>query len=75
MPEKANIYRHFKDFCTSNKNSPGIELLEKAIDYGINEYGFDADSWVFELVDGIIGDNYPVPDRMLLRIRKSFIIT
>ena len=71
MPEKANIYRHFKDFCNSNKNSPGIELLEKAIDYGINEYGFDADSWVFELVDGIIGDNYTVQDRMLLRIEKG----
>ena len=27
---------------------------------------FDADAFVHELVDSIIGDNYPVPDRMLV---------
>ena len=27
--------------------------------------GFNADNWIYELVDGIIGDNYPAPDRML----------
>ena len=70
MPEKPNIYKRFKAFCNSNTNAPGIELLEEAVDYGIREYGFDSDSWVFELVDGIIGDNYPVPDRMLLRVEK-----
>ncbi len=30
------------------------------------KFGFDADSFVHELVDSIIGDNYPVPDRMLV---------
>jgi aspartate 4-decarboxylase len=30
------------------------------------EFGFDADRFVHELVDSIIGDNYPVPDRMLV---------
>ena len=70
MPEKPNIYKRFKAFCNSNTNAPGIELLEEAVDYGIREYGFDSDSWVFELVDGIIGDNYPVPNRMLLRVEK-----
>ena len=30
------------------------------------KFGFDADAFVHELVDSIIGDNYPVPDRMLV---------
>ena len=33
---------------------------------GGEEFRFDADAFVHELVDSIIGDNYPVPDRMLV---------
>ncbi len=29
-------------------------------------FGFEPDAFVHELVDSIIGDNYPVPDRMLV---------
>ena len=32
--------------------------------------GFDADAFVYELTDSIIGDNYPVPDRMLVHAEK-----
>ena len=32
--------------------------------------GFDADAFVFELTDSIIGDNYPVPDRMLVHAEQ-----
>ncbi len=32
----------------------------------MQRFGFDADAFVHELVDSIIGDNYPVPDRMLV---------
>ena len=28
------------------------------------------DEYIYELTDGIIGDNYPVPDRMLIHIEK-----
>ena len=38
----------------------------RAIDYGVGTLGFDADRFVHELTDGIVGDNYPVPDRMLV---------
>ena len=30
------------------------------------QFGFEPDKFVHELVDSIIGDNYPVPDRMLV---------
>lgn len=70
MPEKPGIYDRFKTYYNEHKDAEGIELLDKIIDYGIEKHDFDPDAWVFELVDGIIGDNYPVPGRMLIRIEK-----
>ena len=40
-------------------------------------FGFDRDAFVHELVDSIIGDNYPVPDRMLVhneRIVREYLM-
>jgi len=36
------------------------------VQFAVKTFGFDADAFVHELVDSIIGDNYPVPDRMLV---------
>jgi aspartate 4-decarboxylase len=70
MPEKKGIAERFNNFLEKNKDMPGIILLKGIIDYGIKNQGFDADEWIFELADGIIGDNYPEPDRMLIHIEK-----
>ncbi|WP_238900986.1 aspartate 4-decarboxylase [Clostridium sp. YIM B02500] len=70
MPKKEGIAERLYNFLDKNKEMPGIELLRRIIDYGIKNQGFDADSWIFELTDSIIGDNYPVPDRMLIHIEK-----
>ena len=34
--------------------------------FAVKTFGFEPDAFVHELVDSIIGDNYPVPDRMLV---------
>ncbi|MDW8802626.1 aspartate 4-decarboxylase [Clostridium sp. A1-XYC3] len=70
MPQKKGIADRLKAYLEKHHGEPGIELLEKIINYGISHKGFDPDSWVHELADGIIGDNYPVPDRMLVHIEK-----
>ncbi|MGL5823130.1 MAG: aspartate 4-decarboxylase [Sarcina sp.] len=70
MPSKLGIYARFKDFVSTNKTLPGIELLEQIIEYGIKEKNFDKDEFVHELTDAIIGDNYPFPDRMLRHIES-----
>ncbi len=36
------------------------------VHFAIAKFGFTPDAFVHELVDSIIGDNYPVPDRMLV---------
>ena len=70
MIQKNGIYQRLTEFISENHSLPGIELLNEIINYGINTLGFKEDDWVFELTDGIIGDNYPFPDRILIHIEK-----
>ncbi len=70
MPKKQGISKRFYDYINQNKNMPGVSLLKKIIDYGINKLNFNGDEFVYELADAIIGDNYPFPDRMLPHIEK-----
>ncbi|MET7391609.1 bifunctional aspartate transaminase/aspartate 4-decarboxylase [Streptomyces sp. NPDC005529] len=65
MPEKRGAYERFDTFVRRHPDLPGIELLAQCVQHGIQRFGFDKDDWVHELADGITGDNYPVPDRML----------
>ncbi|WP_097025953.1 aspartate 4-decarboxylase [Clostridium peptidivorans] len=70
MPQTEELYTRFKSYISSHKNSPGIELLDNIVDYGIEHLKFNPDDFLYELADGIIGDNYPVPDRMLIHTEK-----
>lgn len=70
MPSKEGIAERFTEFARKNQDAPGIELLSRMIDYGTTVKGFNPDEWVFELADGIIGDNYPQPDRMLRHVES-----
>ena len=68
MPRKEGIAVRFREYVKNNPDAPGIELLWKMINYGVTVKCFNADDWIYELVDGIIGDNYPHPDRMLRHV-------
>lgn len=70
MPQKQGIYHRFLTYVKNHPKAPGMNLLAEIVEYGIQEHHFHPDEWVFELVDGIIGDNYPVPDRMLIHIEQ-----
>ncbi|CCH30924.1 bifunctional aspartate transaminase/aspartate 4-decarboxylase [Actinosynnema sp. NPDC047251] len=65
MPAKAGIADRFAAFVKAHPDLPGIDLLERSVRLGTERFGFDPDSWVHELTDGITADNYPTPDRML----------
>ena len=45
-------------------------MLSAMVPWATGKFGFNADEFVHELVDSIIGDNYPVPDRMLVHNEK-----
>jgi aspartate 4-decarboxylase len=56
---------------------PGAEFLSSMVQFAVKTFRFDPDAFVHELVDSIIGDNYPVPDRMLVhneRIAHEYLL-
>jgi aspartate 4-decarboxylase len=65
MPQKSGIAGRFTAFLDAHKDAPGARLLRTSFEYGAKTLGFDADAFVHELTEGIIGCMYPVPDRML----------
>lgn len=70
MPRKKGIAKRFLEFTKKHKDAPGMELLIKMINYGIEVKKFNSDDWIYELADGIIGDNYPQPGRMLHHVES-----
>ncbi len=69
MPDKPGIGDRLKSFLVTHRDEPGASFLRGVYEYG-QKRGFDADAWIHELTDSIIGDNYPVPDRMLRHCEK-----
>ena len=65
MPEKAGSGKRLQEFLDANRDAPGAKLLRESLEYGVTTLGFDPDTFAHELSDGIIGDMYPVPGRML----------
>nr|WP_244982247.1 aspartate 4-decarboxylase [Corallococcus exercitus] len=65
MPRSPGIARRLHDFLDASDDEPAVQLLRGALTYGEHTLGFNPDRFVWELTDAIIGDNYPVPGRML----------
>lgn len=69
IPQKKGIGKRFTDFLKKNKNKlPGIELLDQLYHYGIKKHQFVPDEWAHELAEGVIGDQYPSPVRILKHV-------
>ena len=50
----------------STPTCPARPCCPRWSQFAVKKFSFDRDAFVHELVDSIIGDNYPVPDRMLV---------
>src|SRR5437588_4831485 len=66
MPQPQGIAGRFEAWLAKHADMPGASFLSEMTQFAVKEYDFDADAFLHELVDSIIGDNYPVPDRMLV---------
>ena len=66
MPQASGIADRLASWLAKHAEMPGAEFLQKMVPFAVKEFSFKADAFVHELVDSIIGDNYPVPDRMLV---------
>jgi len=70
MPQAKGIAGRFENWLAKHADMPGASFLSEMLPFAIKKFGFEPDAFVHELVDSIIGDNYPVPDRMLVHNEK-----
>lgn len=66
MPQAQGIAGRLDAWLTQHKDMPGAAFLAEMVAFALKKFSFEPDAFVHELVDSIIGDNYPVPDRMLV---------
>jgi aspartate 4-decarboxylase len=66
MPKAPGMAARLASWAEAHTGLPGAAFLHDVIPWAVREFRFDADAFVYELVDSILGDNYPVPDRMLV---------
>src|SRR3954462_5551089 len=66
MPQAKGIASRLEAWLAKHADMPGAAFLSSMVHYATEKFEFDGDAFVHELVDSIIGDNYPVPDRMLV---------
>src|SRR3954466_4032555 len=68
MPQAQGISGRLEVWLrlAQHADSPGAAFLSSMVKFAVKTFGFEPDAFVHELVDSIIGDNYPVPDRMLV---------
>ena len=65
IPERKGIASRFELFLKNNTAAAGAELLEKTYNYMLMQHAADPDDLVHEWAESVIGDQYPVPDRIL----------
>jgi len=69
-PEKKGTAKRFRTFLTKNLKKEGAQFLKQALSYVTTQLKINADDFVFEMVDAILADHYPTPDRMLFCSEK-----
>ena len=70
MPQAQGIAGRLEAWLAKHSDVPGAAFLLKMVPFAVKKFGFEPDAFVHELVDSIIGDNYPVPDRMLVHSER-----
>ena len=60
--EKEGMSKRLRAFLS---DSPADRFLSEALDYGEVDLGFDKDEFASELVNGVLGNDYPMPSRVL----------
>ncbi len=70
QPEKKGLAKRFRSFLNKKSKLPEVKFLKQALNHVTNNLKIDANEFVFEITDAILGDHYPTPDRMLAICEK-----
>ncbi len=65
VPSPENIDTRFDNFLIDNEGKSGINLLRNSVSFVKDTLGISPADFLLEMSDAILGDHYPVPDRML----------
>lgn len=65
LPKIEGIESRFERFTSENRDKPGIAFLARALSYVRDQLGLSPSKFLHEMVEGVLGCNYPVPPRML----------
>ncbi|WP_423194809.1 MULTISPECIES: bifunctional aspartate transaminase/aspartate 4-decarboxylase [unclassified Cupriavidus] len=65
FPRRDGIEERFDLFARECTHTPGVKFLAGAVSYVRDQLGLDAGDFLYEMCEGILACNYPVPDRML----------
>lgn len=64
-PTQAGIAERFEAFLDAHSAEIGAKVLRHIYVHATGDLKLDREGFVFELVDGILGDHYPTPPRIL----------
>lgn len=65
VAQKDGLSSRFKDYLAKNAGQPGVSFLAEIFAYVCNVLKINGDEFLNEMVDAVLGDHYPTPDRML----------
>jgi aspartate 4-decarboxylase len=65
FPKRDGLAERFEIFARENHETPGVQFLAAAVSYVRDQLGLSGSAFLYEMCEGILGCNYPVPDRML----------
>ncbi|MFA4913283.1 MAG: bifunctional aspartate transaminase/aspartate 4-decarboxylase, partial [Burkholderiaceae bacterium] len=65
LPHIDGIEARFERFTAENRDKPGVAFLARSLSYIRDQIGLSASAFLHEMVEGVLGTNYPVPPRML----------
>lgn len=69
-PDAKGIAQRFEEFCRIHAEQRGAQFLADAYAYAVEILDLNGDAFIGEMVDGILGDHYPTPDRILNNTEK-----
>ncbi|ALJ38460.1 bifunctional aspartate transaminase/aspartate 4-decarboxylase [Azospirillum brasilense] len=65
LPRIEGIEGRFERYVSEHRDREGVVFLGRALSYVRDQLGLSGSGFLHEMVEGVLGANYPVPPRML----------
>ena len=71
MPQAKGVAGRYETWLAEHKDMPGADFLLAMLPFAVKKFGFEPDAFVHELVDDVVGENNPEPDRLVVHNEKN----